>query len=133
MRVILHLMPDSDADELRRRLLPDWMVHGVALAPAPPLGSDRGSPADSPAFETILQTIRDHYPDTLVGPYFLPWSATDSRFFREAGIPSYGFSPFLIFSTDTYRVDAVDERISLPGFLTGLELYIDVLDNLARP
>lgn len=131
MRIFLHLLQGGDAAELRRRLLPDWMLHGVAVASEPPLGSSSGSPVDDPAFETVVETIRSFYPDTLVGPYFLAWSATDSRFFREAGIPSYGFSPFLIFSTDTYRVDAVDERISLPGFLTGLDLYIEVLDNLA--
>ncbi len=131
MRVILHLLQGSDVDSVRRRLLPDWMVHGLALSSEPPLGSNQGSPVAAPAFQTILETIRDYYPETLVGPHFIPWSATDSRFFREAGIASYGFSPFLIFSTDTYRVDTIDERISLPGFLTGLELYIRVLDNLA--
>lgn len=131
MRFILHLMPGSDFESARRRLLPEWLLHGVSIAASEPLGSNLGSPVDEPAFQIVLQTIRDYYPDTLVGPHFLPWSATDSRFFREAGIPSYGFSPFLIFSTDTYRVDTVDERISLPGFLTGLDLYIRVLDNLA--
>lgn len=131
MRIILHLLQGSDVDSLRARLLPDWLLHGIAVAAEPPLGSTEGSPVNNPAFQTVLETVRESYPDTPVGPHFLPWSATDSRFFREAGIPSYGFSPFLIFSTDTYRVDAVDERISLPGFLTGLDLYIKVLDNLA--
>ncbi len=131
MRIFLHLLEDSDVDALRERLLPEWLLHGVAVATEPPLGAPGGSPVDHPAFQTVLGTIREYYPDTLVGPHFLPWSATDSRFFREAGIPSYGFSPFMIFSTDTYRVDAVDERISLPGFLTGLDLYVEVLDNLA--
>ncbi len=131
MRIFLHLLEGSDVESLRRRLLPDWMLHGVAVAAEPPLGTSSGSPVDHPDFETVVETIRSFYPDTLVGPHFLPWSATDSRFFREAGIASYGFSPFLIFSTDTYRVDAADERMSLPGFLTGLDLYIAVLDRLS--
>ncbi len=131
MRIVIHLLQGSDAQKTQERLLPDWLLHGVATTVGPALGANGGSPIDDPAFEVILDTIRAHYPDTLVGPHFIPWSATDSRFFREAGIASYGFSPFKIFSTDTYKVDAVDERISLPGFLTGLELYIEVLDNLA--
>ena len=130
-RLFLHVLPGGDTGEIRRRLLPDWMLHGLTVAEEPELGSHDGSPIDGRDFQTILETVRERYPRTEVGPYFLPWSATDSRFFREAGIPSYGFSPFLIFSTDTYRVDAANERISLPGFLTGLELYIDVVERLA--
>jgi acetylornithine deacetylase/succinyl-diaminopimelate desuccinylase-like protein len=131
VRILLHLLPGSDVESLRARLLPDWMLHGLAVTEQPPLGTNEGSPIDDPAFLTVLETVREFYPDTLVGPHFLAWSATDSRFFREAGITSYGFSPFLIFSTDTYRVDAVDERISLPGFMSGLDLYVETIKRLA--
>ncbi len=65
-----------------------------------------------------------------MGGIFLPWTVTDSRYFREHGIPSYGFSPFLFFSTDTVRVDRLNERIPLPGFISGLEIYSQLVLRL---
>jgi len=47
-------------------------------------------------------------------------------------IPSYGFSPFLIFATDTYRVDTINERIGLPGFVEGVRIYKEVVQTLAN-
>jgi acetylornithine deacetylase/succinyl-diaminopimelate desuccinylase-like protein len=132
MRLILHLLPGADFERARRILLPDWIVHGVMLAVDPPAGTGAGSPTDHPAFEALVEVIGEHYRSATVGPYLLPWSATDSRFFRAAGVPSYGFSPFLIFATDTYRRDTRNERIGLPGFLGGIELYRHVLDRLVE-
>ena len=131
LRLIVHLLPGSDFDEVRSRLLPDWITHGVALTQRPPLGTDSGSPIDHPAFEALAGVISDRFPDTAVGPYFLVWSATDARFFRQAGIPSYGFSPFLIFTTDTLRKDTLNERLGLTGFVGGVELYKEAVHRLA--
>ena len=40
-----------------------------------------------------------------------------------SGCLSYGFSPFLIMSTDTLQVDQANERFALPGFVDGVALY----------
>ncbi|MDH3255644.1 MAG: M20/M25/M40 family metallo-hydrolase [Acidobacteriota bacterium] len=123
MKVIFHLLPGQSLERARSRLLPPWILQDVAFVLGDPLGADSGSPIDTPVFTALVGAVRETYPQATVGPYFLPWSATDSRFFRQAGIPSYGFSPFIIFSTDTFRVDGRNERISLPGYMTGFELY----------
>lgn len=129
-RIIFHLLSGQDLESTRERLLPDWLVEGVGLTLAPALGSDHGSATDHPAFRQMREAVLSEYPDTTVGPYFLPWSATDSRFFRQAGIPSYGFSPFIIFNTETFRADGTNERMSLPGFMTGFELYHDAVRRI---
>ncbi len=131
MRILYHLLPGSDLAEVRARLLPAWITRPVGFVEGPPLGVGRGSPLDHPAYETLAATVAERFPEARVGPYFVSWSATDSRFFRAAGIPSYGFSPFVIFSTDTFRVDAANERIGLPGFVDGVELYREVVRRLA--
>ncbi len=131
MRIFYHLLPGSDLEEVRRRLLPEWITRSVGLTEGPALGAGHGSPLDHPAYEALVATVAESYPEAHVGPYFVSWSATDSRFFRAAGIPSYGFSPFIIFSTDTFRVDAANERIGLPGFVRGVELYRQVVRRLA--
>ena len=61
----------------------------------------------------------------------LALAATDARFFRQAGIPAYGFSPFVIFSTDTFRKDLANERIGLPGYVMGVDLYREAVARLA--
>ncbi len=132
MRLILHLLPHTDFESARAMLLPDWVLNGVSLALEPPAGASFGSPEDHPALETITELIQETHPTANVGPYFLVWSATDSRFFRVHDIPSYGFSPFLMFATDTFRRDTDNERIDLPGFVGGVELYRQVVHRLAN-
>lgn len=132
LRIFVHLLPGSDFEEVRARLLPEWITQGVTLTQRPPLGSDSGSPVDHPAFEILARLLEDHYPDTKVGPYFLAWSATDARFFRQAGVPSYGFSPFLIFTTDTLRKDTLNERLGLTGFVGGVDVYKQAVRRLVE-
>ncbi|MFQ5348992.1 MAG: M20/M25/M40 family metallo-hydrolase, partial [Thermoanaerobaculia bacterium] len=131
MRLILRLLPGVDLDSVLPGLLPDWATHGLAVTILPAAGTAHGSPLDHPAYTGLVEAIEEAYPAATVGPYFLPWNATDSRFFRQAGIPSYGFSPFPIFATDTFRVDATNERIGLPGFVDGVAVYVGVVERLA--
>ncbi len=131
MRFILHLLPGSDFQATRERLVPDWTTHGLSISLAPPVGADHGSPLDHPYFEDLIAVVRESYPQATVGPYFLAWSATDARFFRRGDIPAFGFSPFLIFATDTFRRDTLNERIDLQGFVNGVNLYKRVVYKLA--
>ena len=130
MKVIFHLLPGSNLEETHRRLLPEWLTEGIAFTLGPALGADSSSPLEHPAFRHLLAAVEEAWPETIVGPYLLPWSATDSRFFRQAGVPSYGFSPFIIFSTETLRVDGPNERMSLPGYMSGFELYLDAVNRI---
>ena len=130
MKLVLRLLPGVELDSALPELLPDWATHGLAVTVLPARGTAQGSPLDHPAYAGLVEALEEAYPDAVVGPYFLPWNATDSRFFRQAGIPSYGFSPFLIFNTDTFRVDATNERIGLPGFVDGVALYVQAVERL---
>jgi acetylornithine deacetylase/succinyl-diaminopimelate desuccinylase-like protein len=131
LRLIVHLLPGSDFDDVQSQLLPKWITHGVTLTQEPPQGTDSGSPVDHTAFQILAELLSERYPDTTVGPHFLVWSATDARYFRQAGIPTYGFSPFLIFTTDTLRKDTLNERLGLTGFVGGVVLYKEAVRRLA--
>jgi acetylornithine deacetylase/succinyl-diaminopimelate desuccinylase-like protein len=126
----IHLLPGAKLEEELPKLVPAWMLHGLSWTIDAPPAVDHGSPVDHPVFRQITATLKDHYPEAPSGPYFLPWTATDSRFFRAAGIPSYGFSPFLIMNTDTLQVDKANERFALPGFVEGVEVYRDLVRRL---
>jgi acetylornithine deacetylase/succinyl-diaminopimelate desuccinylase-like protein len=128
--VKFHLLPGQELADVRRQLLPDGMTFGLQTVLAEAPAARHGSPVGHPAFQGILATLKEKYPDAPAGPFFLPWTATDARFFRAAGIPSYGFSPFLIMSTDTLQVDAPNERLALPGFVEGVDVYRALLRRL---
>lgn len=128
--VKLHLLPGTDPEEARRRLVPDDLLIGLTLTRSEPDPVHRASPLDHPLFEAATEVLRSHHPDVTVGPVFLPWTATDARFFRAAGIPAYGFSPFLFFTPETSHVGGPNERVSLPGYVHGVELYKELVGRL---
>ncbi len=130
LMIKIHLLPGAHLEEELPRLVPEWMLAGFSYTLDEPPAVDHGSPTGHPVFQGILETLEERYPDAVTGPYFLPWTATDSRFFRAAGVPSYGFSPFLIMNTDTLQVDHANERFALPGFVEGVEVYRDLVRSL---
>ncbi len=127
----LHLLPGVDLAAVRQRLLPEWMTHGLAVSWNELPTALHGSPIRHPVLDAVAAEVESHHPGAVAGPMFLAWTATDARYFRRAGIPSYGFSPFLIMNTDTLQVDAANERMALPGFVDGVDLYVDVVRRLA--
>ena len=83
------------------------------------------------------ELLEARYGTVSSGPFFQTRSTNDARLFRAAGIPSYGFSPFLVLSTDTMGVGGVNEGIALPAFLDGVEVYVELVrrlvDRTGRP
>jgi acetylornithine deacetylase/succinyl-diaminopimelate desuccinylase-like protein len=124
------LLPGEELAAVRDKLVPPWMTFGMTAMIDDPRAARGGSPLDHPVFRTIQETVHETYPDAPVGPYFLAWTATDARFFRTLGVPTYGFSPFLIMNTDTLQVDQANERFALPGYVDGVALYKLVLRRL---
>lgn len=131
LRAKLHLPPGMSYEEGRRLAIPDWLLYGFSYTVYAEPSAGHGSPADHPILAEIETVIHDSYPGVPVGPIFLPWTATDSRFFREKGIPSYGFSPFLVLTTDAIQVLGHFERIALPGYVEGVGIYSRLLRRAA--
>ena len=130
MIIKFQLLPGEDLAVVREKLVPSWLTFGMTTLLDEPPTARHGSPLDHPVLRQIEATLHDVYPDAPVGPYILPWTATDSRFFRTLGVPSYGFSPFLVMNTDTLQVDQANERFALPGFVEGVALYSKLLRRL---
>ena len=131
MRLLFHLLPSADYETQRRRLLPAWMTGGVEIQEIRTPPPATVSPIDHPAMRAIQEEIEDKYGRVPSGPLFLSWTATDSRFLRPLGIPSYGFTPFLILSPETMRMHRPNEKIALPGFADGVDIYAGVVERLA--
>lgn len=130
MKIHLLTLDDTSRQAAIETLLPTWLTHGVTLEVGAPLGSGAPSPLDHPLYEHLVTSVEAAFPGVATGPYLLSASATDARFFRARGIPAYGFSPFLLFSTDAVKADATNERIAMPGYSQGVALYVDMLLRL---
>jgi acetylornithine deacetylase/succinyl-diaminopimelate desuccinylase-like protein len=131
MRMIFHLLPGADLEDVRGELLPPWMTAGVSVTyrqPPPPAAI---SPADHEVVAAIEAELRRDYGRPDAGPYFLAWSASDSRFLRPLSLPCYGFAPFLLLTPETERMGHENEKISLPGLVQGTDLYRRVVARLA--
>ncbi len=122
MRLILHLLPDSRLEDALADLVPGGLAtfaHAFDV-PHPPAAL---SATDHPVFQTIHEFMAETLPGVEHGPLFLPWVATDARFFRAQGIPSYGYSPFWILSSDTIKMKGRNERMAAPAFVEGVDRY----------
>lgn len=119
MRLILQLLSWMPVEEGIQSLLPGGLPgFGTAIdVPHGPIPVE----AEHPIFEHIGAYMEKAYPGFVHGPLLLSWSATDARFFRAAGIPAYGYSPFLILTGDASKITGPNERMVAPAFLEGVE------------
>lgn len=62
---------------------------------------------------------------------FVMTGATDLRYFRDLGIPAYGFFPVTLTREEQMRMHGKDERISLANINEGLEGCRAILKFLA--
>lgn len=76
-----------------------------------------------------MQGLKEAHPGSdetiaLPGVFF---ASTDSRFVREMGIPSIGFSPM---ETLPVLLHKHDEYITVSGYLTGIKMYKTILQKM---
>ena len=132
LRIVLHVLPGLDADLAAVELLPARILDGVEIRIHERRGAARGSSLSHPGYLQLIASLRRRTgvePDR-VGPYLLARYANDARFFRRHGVVAYGFTPFQFMSVDTMTVAGPNEKIALPAFVDGVELYRQVVFDL---
>jgi acetylornithine deacetylase/succinyl-diaminopimelate desuccinylase-like protein len=92
-----------------REMVSDFDVDVTTVFAEKPSGSPRG-----PLFDAMTDAVRTVHPDAVVLPY-LCTGFTDSRFFRAAGVETYGLMPLLLERGDMGRIHGVDEKIPVDG------------------
>lgn len=134
MLLSVQLVPGADPERVIAERLPPWRLHGLGRTIHDEGGASHGSPPDHPVLAAIGAVLDERYPGMPSGPLFLPWTLTDARFLRARGIPTYGFSPFMVLTPEVLhlaRMGTINERIALPGFLDGVEIYDELVARLA--
>lgn len=125
--VDVRLLPDTDDEaflaEIRDALGPAISVEVLLRAPRVDAMA-----RDEPTFVALRAHLEDSAP---VVPMFIA-GTTDARYFRERGIPAYGFSPFLLTSVDSIGIHDSDESIPIAIFEEGVERMVDIVRELTR-
>ncbi len=128
-RVDCRLIPGTSPETFIERLktiidTPDVEVQATFTGVDNPPSSH-----ETPLFRAIEKTVALHDPGCIVTPHLVP-GATDSRYFRAAGVPCYDFIPFRLTMEERMLIHGIDERISIENMKFGVEMMVDILLNL---
>jgi acetylornithine deacetylase/succinyl-diaminopimelate desuccinylase-like protein len=121
------LLPDQDPDKFIEELThiindPNVTIEKImGFTPAV-------STPDNPLFRLIEVVYEDHFPGSVIVPG-VATGFTDSHFFRDLGIVSYGFSTTVIPGPDRRGVHGNNERISVENMERGTLIMIDLLEQ----
>lgn len=118
--------PEHFLEQLRN-IINDSRVSCEVLQAATPTESS----VDTELFEVMRQVVQQINPDSDVLPY-LSTLATDSRYFRQKGITSYGFIPILISEAELQKMHGIDERLSLANLEMGTRILYQVIQEICR-
>jgi acetylornithine deacetylase/succinyl-diaminopimelate desuccinylase-like protein len=139
----INVVPPQASAEIDCRMLPDQDPDAF-LAEVQSVVADsaiqietimRFSPAisstDSDAYRAIESITKKHFPNSLVLPS-VQTGFTDSHFFRDLGIASYGYAPFLIPPADGGGVHGNNERISVENIRRGTAVMVEIVKALTH-
>ncbi len=87
------------------------------------------SDADSAFMTAVRKVAASELGGIPVVPSVIP-GFTDSHYFREHGIASYGFVPFVLTEEDEKSVHGVDERVSLENLRLGVRRLVALVRAL---
>lgn len=134
----INVVPPQATAEIDCRLLPDQNVDAFVAELRTVLGdadieverimafAPAMSSTDTELYSAIEATTRTHFPRAAVLPS-MQSGFTDSHFFRARGIPSYGYSPFLVPPEDEAGVHGNEERVSVDNVRRGTRIMLEIL------
>jgi len=128
MTVDVRLLPQTDKDEFigwaRKQLNDDRIAIREVFHAPPSLSKSKGE-----FFQAVAATARETVPDSITIP-MVSTGFTDSRFFRELGIVSYGLLPAPLTTEDVQTVHGKNEKISEEGLLLGTKYMYNLITRL---
>jgi len=90
------------------------------------------SPVDTDLVQAVREVVNRRYPGALISHPVLA-GFTDSHFFRDLGVHSYGFSPFVAPARELGAgFHGNDERIGKQAFVDGVKFFYEIIERLAK-
>jgi acetylornithine deacetylase/succinyl-diaminopimelate desuccinylase-like protein len=133
----INVVPPEVTAEIDCRLLPDqdpdaWLAEiGGALGPEVEIEVIMGfTPAVSTTDTDLYRTVQDVTLETFPGAEFVPQvqgGFTDSHFFRDLGIVSYGYEATATPQEDSRGVHGNDERVTEENVRRGVAMTLEIV------
>ena len=105
-------------------------AHVVEVRQVDNWGASAPSPLDGEVPVAVGKVVAELWPDAAMTPV-MSLGASDSRFLRPAGIPSYGLVTIPIFEAEGRRAHGADERLPVASLQTGAVFLRRVVEELA--
>lgn len=124
------LLPDQNIPEFKQELRDALNDPGIRIDQI--LGfTPAVSPTDNALYRTIADVTHAHYPNAAIVPA-VSTGFTDSHFFRDRGIASYGYAPWLIPEADEAGVHGNNERLSIENIRTGAVMMWEIVRKMVE-
>jgi acetylornithine deacetylase/succinyl-diaminopimelate desuccinylase-like protein len=123
------ILPGEAVEEVQKTLIKVLADDQIAVTPTGSATMSSTSPLNEELLGAIEELTRKYWPGIPVLP-LMSAGATDGRFLRNAGIPTYGHSGL---ASDIFDVRAhgKDERVPVKSFYEGNEYLYELVKRLA--
>ena len=89
------------------------------------------SPQDNAVYRAMVDVTRQHFPQATIIPS-VSTGFTDSHFFRDLGIPSYGYEPFLVPAEQASGLHGNNERLSETNVRRGTAVMLEIVKRIVQ-
>ncbi len=121
------ILPDQDAQQFLGEIASRVNDEHIRIEEIMLFGAAESS-ADTELFHLLEDVTKRHYSVTKVIPA-VSTGFTDSHFFRDIGITSYGYSPLVIRKDHLAGVHGNNERIGIDTFERGVEMMTEIVSR----
>ena len=124
----IRLLPGESVDKMINHVKEKLADDEITITPIHTTDASI-SPADNPYYKVIEEVYREKFPNTVVTQSLLI-GTSDSRFFRERGIPSYGICPAFAPMSDVKTIHGIDEKIAVDEMIRGTDVTTEIVRRL---
>ncbi len=125
------VLPEDSAEYVLSTLKKVVADEQVSITPMSDFGAGPASPMRADVLAAVNSTTQKIWPGVLTVPIMVV-GATDGRYLRVAGIPTYGIQGFF-FDRNDIRFHGRDERMAVQSFYEGQAFLYDLVKALSQP
>jgi len=125
------VLPEDAAEYVLGTLKKVVADEQVSITSTSDFGAGPASPMRPDVLSAVSSTTQKIWPGVLTVPIMVA-GATDGRYLRVAGIPTYGIQGFF-FDRNDIRFHGRDERMAVQSFYEGQTFLYDLVKTLSQP
>jgi acetylornithine deacetylase/succinyl-diaminopimelate desuccinylase-like protein len=126
----VRLLPGEEPQKLLEEIKRVVADDAIVIEPISQVRTPNESPVDTALWHAFADVVEKYFPKTVVSPR-LTSGYTENQIYRQLGIHSYGFCPFVSTREEADTPHGTDERILIKEFQGGLRVLFDVVTRVA--